>query len=94
MVFTPWLTYGRFAYDSMKLILARTLWRFEMELEPGSRKSHLADPVSFVSFHQPSLLVNLTRRDVQRYIYLQVVYDCGHTRTYIISICEKYIRYV
>ncbi|KAJ6131840.1 hypothetical protein N7471_007055, partial [Penicillium samsonianum] len=53
----------KFAYDSIKLVLARTLWRFQMKLDPSSQRSYLADPVSFVSFHQPPLLVNLTARD-------------------------------
>lgn len=29
----PLLTYGRFAYDSMELLLSRMVWRFNLKLE-------------------------------------------------------------
>ncbi|KAJ5342279.1 hypothetical protein N7541_011403 [Penicillium brevicompactum] len=53
----------KFAYDSMKLILARMLWRFDMTLtdenEQWLHKQH-----AYVSWHQPPLMVNLRARKV------------------------------
>ncbi|GKZ36939.1 hypothetical protein AbraIFM66950_008204 [Aspergillus brasiliensis] len=51
----------KFAYDSMKLILARSFWRFDMSLAPASR-NWLHDQKTYVSFHQPPLMVNLEMR--------------------------------
>ncbi|PIG69197.1 sterigmatocystin biosynthesis P450 monooxygenase stcL [Aspergillus arachidicola] len=48
----------KFAYDSMKLILAKFLWRFKPTLLDKSR-SWLDHQPTFVSFHQPPLLVDL-----------------------------------
>ncbi|KAL4781971.1 cytochrome P450 [Aspergillus varians] len=48
----------QFAYDAMKLILAKVLWRFEMSLADESR-GWLEGQKSFVSFHQPPLMVKL-----------------------------------
>lgn len=52
---------SRFANDSMKMILAKTIWRFKMKLEINSQE-WLKDMPSFVSLHQPPLLVSLEPR--------------------------------
>ncbi|KAJ5242924.1 uncharacterized protein N7469_001251 [Penicillium citrinum] len=52
----------KFAFDNMKLILARTLWRFDIEISPDSRRRYSDEQRAYVSFHQPPLLVNLTLR--------------------------------
>ncbi|KAJ5413637.1 hypothetical protein N7509_000264 [Penicillium cosmopolitanum] len=53
----------KFAYDSMKLILSRLLWRFDLEFENKSDKTNwLQDQAAFASFHPPSLNVVLQKR--------------------------------
>ncbi|OQE31460.1 hypothetical protein PENSTE_c001G05277 [Penicillium steckii] len=52
----------KFALDNIKLILARTLWRFEIRMSPDSRARYSDEQRTYVSFHQPPLLVNLTLR--------------------------------
>lgn len=57
----------KFAYDSMKLILARMLWRFDMALDKevikgGRIDSWITGHDSFVSWHLPPLHVHLTPR--------------------------------
>jgi hypothetical protein len=39
------------------------IWRFEVELDPQSRKSYAEKPIAFVSFQRPPLLVKLTPRE-------------------------------
>ena len=58
------LTQFRFAYDSMKLILSRMVWRFNLKLEEASKKKPdwLTGQLAFVSFHQPPLNVELEVR--------------------------------
>ncbi|KAJ5739310.1 hypothetical protein N7533_012094 [Penicillium manginii] len=53
----------KFAYDSMKIILARTLWRFDMKLDLISKEKYSQPQVSYVSFHQSPLLVTLVDRE-------------------------------
>ena len=62
--FKPLLTYGRFAYDSMKLILSRLVWRFNLKLEeaPQGKTDWIMSQLAFVSFHQPPLNVALEVR--------------------------------
>jgi cytochrome P450 len=52
----------KFAYDSMKLILARMIWRFDMALDEEAIKkgSWITGHDSFVSWHLPPLNVQLT----------------------------------
>ncbi|OKL55434.1 hypothetical protein UA08_09300 [Talaromyces atroroseus] len=51
----------KFAYDSMKLILARLLWRFDLALdeEVGKKGGWISNHDSFVSWHVPPLNVSL-----------------------------------
>lgn len=53
----------RFAYDSMKIIIARTLWNFDMSLTVKSSEDYSKDQLSYVSFHQPPLLVSLVAKE-------------------------------
>lgn len=48
------------AYAKMRLILARMIWNFDMELAPESR--NWIDQLSFVVWDKPSLQVKLTPR--------------------------------
>ncbi|KAJ5507005.1 hypothetical protein N7527_009148 [Penicillium freii] len=53
----------KFAYDSMKLILSRLLWRFDSEFEKESdRTEWLQGQGAFASFHPPPLNVVLQKR--------------------------------
>jgi hypothetical protein len=50
----------RFAYDSMKLVLSRMLWRFDLEFEENETATNwLKDHSVFTSFHLPPLNVSL-----------------------------------
>ncbi|KAJ5745277.1 hypothetical protein N7520_010459 [Penicillium odoratum] len=51
----------QFALDSMKLILARLIWKFDLDLAPESSE-WLDSQVAFVSWHQPPLMVALRLR--------------------------------
>ncbi|QKX57679.1 uncharacterized protein TRUGW13939_04797 [Talaromyces rugulosus] len=57
----------KFAYDSMKLILARMLWRFDVALEGdvskgGKNDTWVSGHDSFVSWNVPPLNISLTPR--------------------------------
>ncbi|KAJ5761611.1 hypothetical protein N7533_003650 [Penicillium manginii] len=54
----------KFAYDSMKLLVAHVLWNFNLTLEPASAcsLSEWLDCPSYVSFHPAPLLVNMAAR--------------------------------
>ncbi|CAI7577950.1 unnamed protein product [Penicillium pancosmium] len=41
----------KFAYDSMNIILARTLWRFDMKLESACKEKYSQPQVPYVSIH-------------------------------------------
>ncbi|PYI35377.1 cytochrome P450 [Aspergillus indologenus CBS 114.80] len=57
----------RFAYDSMKLTLARLLWRFDVSLAPATTEGEESQPwirnhESYVSWYLPPLNVTLNAR--------------------------------
>lgn len=56
----------KFAYDSMKLIMARLLWRFDLALEGKFARDHKESWIkghdSYISWHVPSLDVKARSR--------------------------------